>query len=496
MTEAAERGEAEGPVQLDGAEHLAHAWSTPEGSVLVTAGSPAVDPRPLLDMLPLLGALFRSELESALARQRAEQAQDAARIAQALAEGIDAARAELQATTRELRAAKEAADTASRAKTLFLANMSHELRTPLHGIMGMVDLLSAGGLSEQQVADLEVIRSTCRGLLSVIDDLLEFSRIEARQVQLEEAPFDLDALLRTVAAVHRKTAADRGLRLVYRPDVEPPGIVIGDQHRLAQVLHNLLSNAVKFTESGAVELHLVDSRVAEGATWVALEVRDTGIGISGEQMPSLFEPFRQADSSFARRYGGSGLGLAIVRDLVGLMGGQLSVESTPGSGSTFRVEIPVRSAGAAAAEKPAGTPPDPAPRLRVLVAEDNAVNRQVMRRLLERAGHDVVLAVDGREALEVWQDHPLDLVLMDLQMPGLDGLQALRMIREREALTGRARTPVAAVTAHASRDDRERCLAAGADHYVPKPFPPGVLEHLLAEVARGRGAEPLEAEEA
>lgn len=375
--------------------------------------------------------------------------------------------------------AKAAAEAANRAKSDFLANMSHEIRTPLNGVIGIVDALSRTPLTPDQAEMVGLIRSSGHTLERLVSDILDVSKIEAGQLDLENRAFDLEEALEPLA-VMRARAEDKGLAFHVRRSPEARGIFMGDSTRIRQVLGNLLSNAVKFTAEGSVSVHVeVWSDDPEGlgeAHRLALTVEDTGVGFGSAHATRLFERFNQADSTITRRFGGTGLGLSICRSLVEMMGGEIEARSTPGAGSRFRFVLPLRRAGSLTeydAREPAAAAvrlPEAGRPLRVLLAEDHPTNQRVVQLILTSQGAEVVIAGDGAQALGAFEAGPFDVVLMDMQMPVMDGLSATRRIRELEAGTGRARTPIVMLSANAMAEHREEALAAGADSHVPKPI--------------------------
>lgn len=368
------------------------------------------------------------------------------------------------------------AQAANQAKSTFLATMSHEIRTPLNGVLGMIDVLENQGLDERQRRTVSTMHDSAHALLRIIDDVLDFSKIEAGRLELEEAMFSLSSLMTgTIAAF--EPLADRR-RLALGVDIAPGSqdALIGDPTRVRQILSNLVSNSLKFTESGSILASAGTVPLDPHCTRLTIAVRDTGIGIEPSQLNRLFQPFSQADSSTTRRFGGSGLGLSIVRRLAQLMGGDVRVESALASGSTFTVDLVLRTAAAdAIAGEPAGAaPPAPAPSAgracRVLVVDDHPVNREVLVQQLDILGFAADTAENGIEALDMWADGQYAVVLADIHMPRLDGYGLVRRIRDAEIERGAGeRVPFVAVTANALKGEEERCIELGMDAYIAKP---------------------------
>jgi signal transduction histidine kinase/CheY-like chemotaxis protein len=381
----------------------------------------------------------------------------------------------------QLQLAQTASQAANRAKSEFLARMSHEIRTPLNGVLGMAQSLAREeDIKSDHRERIAVIQRSGEGLLAVLNDVLDLSKVEAGRLHLEELAFDLEGLVRTAAETFAPQAATKGLAFVLEVTPEAAGIYRGDPTRVRQILHNLLSNAVKFTAVGEVAL-----LVSTGPDGLELTVSDTGIGIESDQVPLLFQRFQQVDSSTTRRYGGSGLGLCICRELAALMGGRVTVESTPQIGTEFRVTLPLERLAASeptsAANSVTSEEPVLAGALRVLAAEDNRVNQLVLTTLLAQVGVEPVLVEDGQAAVEAWRRGKYDLILMDIQMPVLDGVSAIRLIRAAESESGCRRTPILALTANAMRHQVEEYLAAGADGHIAKPLDARALYEAIGE---------------
>jgi signal transduction histidine kinase len=394
--------------------------------------------------------------------------------------------AERQKTQEALHHAKEMAEAANKAKSLFLANMSHELRTPLNGVVGMAQLLSMTGVTEEQQDYLQTLQFSADNLIALIADILDITKIEAEEFQIYHAEYSLRSCIHDVSAMQQSRIQEKKLTLETNIPAAIPDRIMGDRTRVVQILSNLLSNAVKFTEQGGISVAVAIEEQYGSTLLLDISITDTGIGIDPAFFEHIFNVFTQVDESYTRRHGGAGLGLAISRKLAECMGGSITVESTVGKGSTFHLLLPCTAPSClddmnhpGLKEHPVNVPATRS--LSVLVAEDNPANSVYAQKLLAMLGHTVTLATTGKQALELWENTTFDLILMDIQMPEMNGDEVVQIIRQRE---GRHHIPIIAVTAHAMLGDQNRLLEAGCDGYVAKPFR---IETLAAEISRVLG---------
>lgn len=400
---------------------------------------------------------------------------------------LDDLLAEMEETNLNLKIAKSNAEVATRTKSMFLANMTHEIRTPLNGVIGLSKLLQKTPLNCDQEELLGIITTSGENLLQIINDILDFSKIESGQIQLENIDFELNDLLKNVYQLMKFKADENGIDFNYHLSPEIPFHLNGDPLRISQVLMNLVNNAIKFTHHGHVELkaELVDK--SGDAIRILFRIKDSGIGISDEGKLLLFKEFSQSESSISRKYGGTGLGLAISKNLVGLMGGEIGVESELNNGSEFWFRLPMKEAKPK--EVGNGSLIETVPKkLRILIAEDNPINQKVARLTLQLFGLDCDMASDGLEAFNLHKLNNYELVLMDMQMPEVDGLLATVMIRgyEKDHLVGLP-TYIVALTANAMAEDKQRCLMAGMNNFMSKPFTEKELGQVLIEAGKRMG---------
>ena len=396
-----------------------------------------------------------------------------------LASGLNNAALEQQQAMTLLIKAREESELANRAKSDFLAMMSHELRTPMNGVLGMLQLLETTELNQEQHEYAALASESTEHLLKVINDILDFSRIERGALELELISFNLPVLLKTSLQAFQHSAQQRGLTLHLELGEALPSLQVqGDPTRLRQILVNLIGNALKFTERGEVRVEANWQALDNQVLWFTCSVHDTGIGISGERLDTMFDAFQQADNSISRRYGGTGLGLPIARTLAERMGGTLTARSEPGHGSCFTLEIPLPFSAQQPAPRPEASSPGPALQqtLSVLLVEDNPVNQTVIEAMLRSLGYQVTLVAYGAQAVSAVQRESFAAVLMDCRLPIMDGYEATRRIRKLAAM---GQVPIIALTANALQGDREACLQAGMNDYLAKPFKRAELQELL-----------------
>jgi len=457
--------------------------------------------KPLQTLQAALQAVSEGRLERIRYRQTGDEIEFISRSFNQMVEALEANRQEIREhhehlearirdRTLELEKAMDDALAANKAKTEFLANMSHELRTPMNGFLGMIELVLDSPLQQDQREQLITAQRSAHALLSILNDILDLSKIESGRMQLESVPFSLRTHMRECVRPHQVRAQQNSVELRLRMDERLPEMVAGDPLRLRQILNNLLSNAVKFTSAGHIDVQVsAEPGETPSSTVVEIAVRDTGAGIPKDKLPQIFEKFTQADGSISRRFGGSGLGLAITKHLVDLFQGSIKVTSEFGKGSEFLVRLSLKLAATGQLPVAIGAQPTLAvtesSNALILIVEDNLVNQKVIKGLLQRKGYRFETAGDGSQALAMLDHNRFNAILMDVQMPVMDGLEATRRIRAMERWRA---IPIIAMTAHAMNGDQERCLAAGMDAYLSKPVNSGDLFRILESYLQGERA--------
>jgi len=394
---------------------------------------------------------------------------------------------QLNKAKRELIDAKERAEHATHAKSMFLANMSHEIRTPMNGVIGMVEALKASELSEDQMEYLNIIDISSENLLNVVNDILDFSKVEAGQIELENITFSVRKTIEEVIKMLRFKSSQKDLYLKYEVSEKIPSYLIGDPLRIKQILINLINNAIKFTDHGGVDVNVELISVNLKRAKLKFTVKDTGIGISEKVINRLFQSFSQADASTTRKFGGTGLGLSISKSLSEMMQGEIGVDSVEGEGASFWFTLRLELASKNNLSDDGDSESDSMvlKDLNILVAEDNAINQRVARFLIEKLGHKVEIAENGKIALEKFKDNDYDLILMDIQMPIMDGLEATREIRSFETQNNiEKRIPIVALTANTMKGDREKFLDSGMNDYIGKPFKASELSQLIYRITQ------------
>ncbi len=397
---------------------------------------------------------------------------------------------QLKRINEELISAKKAAETAAEAKSIFLANMSHEIRTPMNGIIGMVDILKKTPLNDEQKEYLQIVESSGENLLIIINDILDYSKIEAGRIELEHIPFKLHQEIRNVVKILQIQADRKKLPIYIEMDKEVPEYLLGDPVRLKQIIINLVNNAIKFTDKGEIRIKIEKQSVNGLQAHILFEISDTGIGISEEGRSRLFQSFSQGDKSTTRKFGGTGLGLAICKNLSEMMGGEIGVKSEEGKGSTFWFTVTLDTTDQETYEQDSSKEhvntrtKKSKTNLKILLAEDNLINQKVAMVNLSNLGHQVEVANNGKEAVDKFKMKNFDLIFMDIQMPEMDGLEATKKIRDIENSQNVVRKiPIIAMTANSMEGDREKCLQSGMDDYVSKPFKQNELVTIFSKYA-------------